>query len=136
MGIPLPKGNIQTLMFRSQDRSVLHMLAVLGSSGEQLLNMCAHRINHRAPVPLIVTRMYITSLKTTTLTIRTLPWDLIKCWKNLSFYASATAWIWKGRKDRKELIMREWRWGGNEEICQKRFHRKDISWTKTYKMSV
>ena len=108
MGIPLPKGNIQTLMFRSQDRSVLHMLAVLGSSGEQLLNMCAHRINHRAPVPLIVTRMYITSLKTTTLTIRTLPWDLIKCWKNLSFYASTTAWIWKGRKDRKELKQETW----------------------------
>ena len=65
MVIPLPKGNIQTLMFRPQDRSVLHMLAVLGSSGEQLLNTCVHSINHRAPVPLIVTRMHITSLKTT-----------------------------------------------------------------------
>lgn len=65
MGIPLPRGNIQTLMFRPQDMSVLHMLAVLGSSGEQLPNMCARSINHRAPVPFIVTRMYIMPLKTT-----------------------------------------------------------------------
>lgn len=35
--------------------------------------------------------------------------------KNLSFSASTTAWIWRGRKDRKEPIM------GGEELVRKDF---------------
>lgn len=131
MGIPLPKGGIQTLVFSPPDRPVPHPPhpPVSGSRREQLptVSLC---VRHGAPC-----------------SCESPPcnqsiWLPFKC-RCYCSYAVVGPWLNTGKtvlplprcpdleSERRKKGADSKGWGA----CQERFHRKDNPWAETKKMS-